>query len=344
MAKNDLGTAAYRNPRYSMEQRVKDLLERMTLEEKVRQMGYADCAQFAKNGKFSDKLAKAFFRTLGVGGLRDPQMTPKTGAKLVNAIQKFLMNSTRLGIPALIHSECLHGHMSPQATIFPQAIGLASSWNTTLLKKISAAAAQEARAVGVCQAFSPNLDLARDPRWGRVEETYGEDPYLVSRMGVAYVAGLQGKGPNIDRHHLVATLKHFAAHGSPQGGINIGPVAVGERQLRDTYLEPFRAAVTEAGALSVMPAYSEYDGIPCTASKFLLRKVLRGEWGFHGYTFSDYGSISMLNRIHKTAADCAESGRQALEAGMDMELVIERFIDDEDGNERMTFAFRPVED
>ncbi len=291
----------------------------MTLEEKMRQMGYADCAQFAENGKFSAEPAKKFFKGLGVGGLQDPRMAPKIAAKFVNAIQKFLIKNTRLGIPALVTSECLHGHMSTGATIFPQAIALASSWNTDLVKKVATTAAREARAVGVCQAFSPDLDLARDPRWGRVEETYGEDPHLVGRMGVAYVKGLQGTGPKIGPEHLVATLKHFAAHGSPQGGLNAGPVAGGERELRDTYLEPFRAAVTEAGALSVMPAYSEFDGIPCSVSKFLLRKILRQEWGFRGYTFADYGAIQMLYSAHKTAASIAEAGRQAVEAGLDME-------------------------
>ena len=319
MAEKTSRSVLYLDPHCSTEQRVKDLLARMTLEEKVRQMGFADCAHFTRNGKFSAKLAKDFFKDLGVGGLQDPRMNSKTAAEVINAIQKFLMNNTRLGIPALVTSECLHGHMSTGATIFPQAIGLASSWNADLLRRMAAAVAKEARAVGVCQAFSPDLDLARDPRWGRVEETYGEDPYLVGRMGVAYVKGLQGTGPKVDRQHVVATLKHFAAHGSPQGGINIAPVAVGERELRDTYLEPFRAAITEAGALSVMPAYSEFDGIPCSASKFLLRKILRDEWSFQGYTFSDYGAIQILHLAHKTAANIGEAGRQALEAGLDME-------------------------
>ena len=312
-------SALYVDRQQPLETRVRDLLERMTLEEKIRQMGYTCCVQFAKKGKFSAKLAKDFFKGIGIGGLQDPRMDPKTGAELVNAIQKFLLNDTRLRIPALIASECLHGHMSPGATIFPQAIGLASSWNTELLTKITTIIAKEARAVGVSQAFSPDLDLARDPRWGRVEETYGEDPYLVSRMGVAYIKGLQGKGPSIDRNHLLAMVKHFAAHGSPQGGINIAPVAVGERELRDTYLVPFRAAITEAGALAVMPAYSEFDGIPCSASKFLLRKILREEWGFRGYTFSDYGAIHILKLGHKTASNASEAARQALEAGLDME-------------------------
>ena len=309
----------YLDSRRPVETRAKDLLGRMTLEEKFRQMGYADCAQFAKNGKFSANLAKDFFKTLGVGGLSDPRMAPKPSAELVNAIQKFLINKTRLGIPALVTSECLHGHMSIGATIFPQAIGMASSWNPGLVRQVAATAAKEARAVGVSQAFSPDLDLARDPRWGRVEETYGEDACLVGRMGVAYVRGLQGTGPKVDRQHLVATLKHFAAHGSPQGGINVAPVAVGEREMRDTYLEPFRLAVTQAGALSVISAYSEFDGIPCSASKFLLRQILRQEWGFRGYTFSDYGAIHFLHSNHKTAASFTEAGLQALEAGLDME-------------------------
>ncbi|NIA07940.1 MAG: hypothetical protein GWP14_09980 [Actinobacteria bacterium] len=232
-------TAIYLKP---TEARVKDLLRRMTLEEKIRQMGFGDCLQFAVKGQFSAGPAKKFFKGLGIGGLQDPRMASKKTAVLVNAIQRFLINNTRLKIPALIISECLHGHLSPGATVFPQAVGLASTWNDDLLRKIATTAAKEARTVGVCQAFSPDLDLARDPRWGRVEETYGEDPYLVSRMGVAYVQGLQGEGPNVDRQHLIATLKHFAAHGSPQGGVNLAPVAVGERELRDTYLEPFRAA------------------------------------------------------------------------------------------------------
>ena len=322
MAKRKSKSVSYLDSRCSTDRRTKDLLERMTLEEKVRQMGFADCAQFARKGKFSVTLAGDFFKGLGVGGLQDPRMNPKTSVELVNSIQKFLMNNTRLGIPALICSECLHGHMSPGATVFPQAIGLAGSWNTELLTKIAAAIAKEARAVGACQALSPDLDLARDPRWGRVEETYGEDPYLVGRMGVAYIKGLQGTGPSVDRQHLVATVKHFAAHGSPQGGINIAPVPVGERELRDTYLEPFKASITEAGALSVMPAYSEFDGMPCSASKFLLRKILREEWGFHGYVFSDYGATEMLCSTHKTAADAAEAARQSLEAGLDMEAPI----------------------
>lgn len=315
-------TVLYLDPQCPVDERVADLLGRMTLEEKMRQMGYADCGQFAREGKFCAELAKKFFKDLGVGGLQDPRMAPKPTANLVNAIQRYLKKNTRLGIPALVGSECLHGHMSVGATIFPQAIAMGSSWNVDLVKKTAATAAKEARAVGVFQSFSPNLDLAREPRWGRVEETYGEDPHLVGRMGVAYVKGLQGKGAKIGPENLVATVKHFAAHGSPQGGINIGPVSCGERELRDTYLEPFRQAIAEAGALAVMPAYSEFDGIPCSTSKLLLRKILRQEWGFRGYTFGDYGAVHMAYLVHQVGANITEVGRQALEAGLDMETPV----------------------
>jgi beta-glucosidase len=171
----------------------------------------------------------------------------------------------------------------------------------------------------VAQALAPDLDLSREPRWGRVEETYGEDPYLVSRMGVAYIRAMQGPGPDVTGDHLVCTPKHYAAHGSPEGGLNISPVPGGLRDLYMTYLPPFKAAVVEAGALSIMPAYSEYDGVPASKSALLLTRVLREEWGFPGYVFSDYGAIYMLVRTHRTALDAADAGRQALEAGMDVE-------------------------
>ena len=300
--------------------RVRDLLGRMTIEEKVRQMGMCDPARFLKNGRLSSRAVKRFFKGTSVGCIQDVrQPDPKESAEIINAIQKYLVENTRLGIPALVVGECLHGHLSPRATVFPQAIALASTWSPDLVRRMAEAAAKEARAVGMTQAFAPDLDLARDPRWGRVEETYGEDPYLVSRMGVAYIRGMQGEELPIDREHLVCTPKHYAAHGSPDAGVNLAPVAGGLRELYTVYLPPFRAAVTEAGALSVMPAYSEYDGVPAAASKHLLTRVLREEWGFQGYTFSDYGAVMMLHTFHKTAATPAEAGRQALEAGMDLE-------------------------
>lgn len=309
----------YLSPSHSVDQRVQDLLERMTIEEKIRETGFIMGSTLLKNNKCSLKLVEQQFGNMGIGGIMDPYQRGVKNAKIVNTIQKYLINRTRLGIPALFMAECLHGYLSPGATIFPQVIGLSCSWNRGLIKKIAAAAAKEASSIGIRQALSPDLDLARDPRWGRVEETYGEDTYLVTQMGIAYIEGLQGKKGKLGPDKLAATLKHFAGHCAPQGGINIGPADIGERKLREEYLPPFKAAI-EAGALSVMPAYNEIDGIPCAASKFLLQKILREEWGFNGYTFSDFGSIDMLaGQTHRIAENLQEAGRLAFEAGMDLE-------------------------
>ncbi|NJD04325.1 MAG: beta-glucosidase [Ruminiclostridium sp.] len=316
---NDKSRPKYLEPGQPIEIRVEDLIGRMTLEEKMRQMGMHSITQLLKDGKFSHKLAQEFFKDMGIGAMQVPHLNPEDSAEAINELQKFLKDDTRLGIPALVISECLHGFMSPGATIFPQAIGLASTWDIDLFRDIAAAAAKEARSVGVSQVLAPDLDLAREPRWGRTEETYGEDPYLCARMGVEYIKGIQGEGPAVDGEHVIATVKHFAAHGSPEGGVNLSPVPAGERQLRELYLPPFKAAVMEAGALSVMPAYSEFDGIPCSSSKMLLTKILRDEWGFKGYVFSDFTAINMLVDMHHTAETLEEAGKQALNAGMDME-------------------------
>ena len=311
-------TPVYRDPSQPVEARAQDLLGRMTLEEKVRQMSQRDAAAFLFGDEIDPYKVREGFGAMGIGTLQDPRRDPRTNAKTVNALQRYLLEETRLGIPALVIAECLHGHMSDGATIFPQAIGLASTWNPRLIGAMAAATAKEARAVGVAQALAPDLDLARDPRWGRVEETYGEDPYLASMLGVAYVKGMQGDGPEIDHEHLVCTIKHYAAHGSPEAGVNLAPVAGSLRDLFTTYLPPFRAAI-EAGALSVMPAYSEYMDVPASQSYLLLTRVLREAWGFKGYTYSDYGAINMLHTMHRTAATPAEAGRLALGAGMDLE-------------------------
>ena len=302
-----------------VENRINDLLVRMSLEEKIRQMGYVTSENLMHKGRFSAKLGRELLGRLGLGGLQDPRLGGRASAEFVNAVQKFIRDHTRLGIPVLFCAETLHGHLSPGATVFPQAIGLASMWNSKLLRRIAGVVAEETRAAGSAQALGPDLDLARDPRWGRVEETYGEDPYLVGEMGLAYVQGLQGRGAKVGPKNIIATVKHFAAHGSPQGGVNLGPVSVGERELRGVYLPPFEKAVKDGGALSVMPAYSDFDGVPCSSSKFLLRQILREEWQFKGYTFSDYLSLEMLYTRHKTAKSLADAGRQAVEAGMDLE-------------------------
>jgi len=309
----------YQDPKLDVSRRVADLLKRMSLEEKHRQLIVCPFRKLMNRGRLSAAAAKAELSPHGIGAMDDPRLDPKSNATSINAVQRHLVGRTRLGIPALVQGECLHGHLSPGATVFPQAIGQASTWNVDLIGRMAEAAAREARAVGVVQAFAPDLDLARDPRWGRVEETFGEDPYLVERLGVAYIRGMQGPGRPIDREHMVATAKHFCGHGSPEAGVNIAPVAGSERDLRTLYLPPFEAAVTEAGVESVMPAYSEFDGVPAHASGFLLTRVLREQWGFKGYVFSDYGGVHMLESCHRVAATPAEAGRMALEAGMDCE-------------------------
>ncbi len=311
-------TPLYRDASQPAGARAEDLLRRMTLEEKVRQMTQRDTAELLCDGAVDAAALRAAL-ALGIGTLQDPRLSPRANANIINTVQRFLTEETRLGIPALVISECLHGHMSDGATVFPQAIGLGSTWNPALVRRMAAATAKEARAVGVAQALAPDLDLARDPRWGRVEETYGEDPYLVGRMGAAYVRGMQGAGPGVDREHLVCTAKHYAAHGSPEAGVNLAPVAGSIRDLFALYLPPFRAAIVEAGALSVMPAYSEYLDTPAHMSTLLLNRVLRDAWGFQGYTYSDYGGVEMLHSFHRTAATPTEAARLALQAGLDLE-------------------------
>ena len=232
----------------------------------------------------------------------------------------YLVDKTRLGIPGLFQGEALHGFMAYGSTSFPQVLGLASTWDPELVQQAFNAAADEMASSGVNTAFTPVLDLARDPRWGRTEETYGEDPYLVARMGVAAINGLQGTSWTIDRHHVMATMKHFAAHGQPESGTNTAPANFSESDLRETFLVPFRAAVQEAHVGSVMASYNEIDGIPNHVNRWLLDRVLRQEWGFRGYVTSDGGGLQMLVETHHVAADFAEAARKALAAGVDYDL------------------------
>lgn len=313
----------YKDSNKPVEHRVEDLIGRMTLEEKVAQLASSYMDSVTDSGEFNETKMEGAVQRLGIGVIHSFQwgVNKNTPQQMMtsNKVQKYLIEKTRLGIPAIITGEGVHGHLSRGATVFPHAIALASTWDTDMVGQVASIVAKEARSAGVSQILSPVLDLAREPRWGRVQETYGEDPYLTSRMGVAFIRNLQGKGPNVDNEHTAATPKHFAAHGSPESGINLGPVHIGERELRDTYLPAFEAAICEAGALSVMPAYHEIDGIPCSTSKFLLNKVLREEWGFEGYTYSDWEALDMLYTFHKTAESLADAGKQAFEAGMDLE-------------------------
>ncbi len=320
----------YKNPRLPVEQRVADLLGRLTLEEKVAQLTclWAGRPQVGPQtdfstdrGDFSPEKARAVMK-YGIGQIarQREHKGPREGAVFANAVQKWLTENTRLGIPAIFHDEILHGHMAQGSTSFPQPIALASSWDPDFISKVFAAGALETRARGSHQVLGPNLDVAREPRWGRTEETYGEDPYLVSRMAVAIIKSLQGPGPEVEGDHIIATAKHFAAHGQPEGGTNIAPANYSERTLREVFLPSFKAAVTEAGVMSVMASYNEIDGMPSHANKWLLEKVLREEWGFKGYVVSDYYGIPQLESLHHVASDKAEAARLALEAGVDIEL------------------------
>ncbi|RLF93934.1 beta-glucosidase, partial [Thermococci archaeon] len=276
--------------------------------------------ELLEDGRFSKEKAEKVLKH-GIGQITRlagaSNFSPKETAKIANEIQHFLVENTRLGIPAIIHEECLSGFMANTATIFPEIIGLASSWNPELVEEVSSVIRRQMRAVGVHQGLAPVLDVARDPRWGRIEETFGEDPYLVACMGAHYVKGLQGDDIS---NGIIATVKHFVAHGFPEGGRNIAPVHVSERELREVFLYPFEVAIKHAGAKSIMHAYHEIDGVPCAASKKLLRKILREEWGFNGFVVSDYFGVKMLHTIHKVALNEQEAARIAIEAGIDLEL------------------------
>jgi beta-glucosidase len=314
----------YQNPALSIERRVQDLLSRMTLEEKVAQML---CIWSAKRqitnaqGRFDPARAPQWFR-VGIGRIERPSdgHGAKTEAEFTNAIQKWVKENTRLGIPVIFHEEALHGLQGSEATSFPQAIALASTWNPELVERAFALVAGEVRARGAQQVLAPVVDVARDPRWGRFEETFGEDPYLVSRMGLAAVRGFQGGAKIIPADHVIATLKHMTGHGQPESGTNVGPAPFGERTLREFFFPPFETAIREGHARSLMPSYNEIDGIPAHANRWMLRDVLRREWGFDGTIVSDWQAISQLAGRHHTAADRADAARQALAATVDVEL------------------------
>ena len=329
------GPPAYKNPQLPPARRVRDLLSRMSLEEKAAQMM---CVWQKKaetlvdaDGNFDLGKAKAHFKKgHGLGQVGRPSDAGKGKnaremAELTNAIQRFFVENTRLGIPVIFHEECLHGHAGIGSTSFPQPIGLAATFNPALVEALYTMTAEETRLRGAHQALTPVVDVARDPRWGRVEETFGEDPYLVAQLGMAAVRGFQGDRSFKDKKRLIATLKHFAAHGQPESGINCAPANYSIRLLRETFLYPFKEAVQKAGAISVMASYNEIDGVPSHANKWLLRDVLRKEWGFEGYVVSDYYAIWELahredTHGHAVAADKREACALAVRAGVNIDL------------------------
>jgi beta-glucosidase len=328
---------AYKNAGASVDARVEDLLARMTLEEKVAQMqsiwdakrevfdGNLELDPIKMKQKFPDGIGQ-FARPSDATGPGSPRLVPgrdlRGTIRLVNALQHYATEHTRLGIPIMFHEEGLHGYAAVGTTSFPQAIALASSWDPALVRAVNVVTAREMRARGVTEALTPVVDVARDPRWGRIEETFGEDPYLVGEMGVAAVEGLQGEGKAFDLKpgKVFATLKHLTGHGQPESGTNVGPAPFSERTLRESFFPPFEKIIARTGVSAVMPSYNEIDGVPSSANVWLLQKVLRGEWGFSGAVVSDYYAIEDLQKLHHVAASPEEAARLALTAGVDIDL------------------------
>ena len=298
----------YQNSDLPVEQRVEDLLSRLSLEEKFTQLRlYRPKETDVKNVPFDTQLLEKNAHRLGTiyNGSRIP-------AENIRIIQDWVMSHSRWGIPAAVHGESLHGVMADNGTSFPQSVGLGATFNRQLMTEVVTQIGKEAKANGLTMTYAPNVDLSRDPRWGRVEENYGEDPYLTSEMGVAYVKALQAQG-------VAACPKHYIAHGSPESGINLAPVHAGEREFYETMAVPFEKVVREGKAQGIMPAYSEWDGEPIHASRRLLTELLREKWGFEGQVVSDYGALRMLHTFQKVAPDRRAAGEMALKAGVDVE-------------------------
>jgi beta-glucosidase len=313
----------YQDPTLPVEERLRDLLPRMTLEEKCAQLNlWPNLAELLKHKSIDDDIALTLPQiTHGVGAIEyDHKLPPEEFAKFHTAVQTYLMEETRLGIPTLFDGEACHGFVGNNATVFPVPLALASTWDPALVERVFSAIALEMRSYGITHAATPVLDLAREPRFGRFDELYSEDPYLIGRIAVAAVRGLQGRDKNIGGRNLLACLKHFAGHGQPEGGTNMAPADFSERVFRDMHFHPFEVAVKEANVRSVMAAYNEIDGVPCHINRWLLTDVLRGEWGFDGYVISDYDGVSRMINRQFVCKDNAEAARRAINAGMDFEL------------------------
>ncbi len=329
--------ALYKNPDAPIDARVDDLLSRMSVAEKVAQVVTIwndKPALFDNDMNFDADKARLriphglgqFARPMDINGPSSPRVVPWRDARgtveLVNALQKYAVEETRLGIPILFHEEGLHGYAAVGATSFPQAIAMASSWDPLLIRDVNAVTAREIRVRGVHFVLSPVVDVARDPRWGRIEETFGEDPYLVGEMGVAAVLGLQGDSVDgrLADGKVFATLKHMTGHGQPESGTNVGPAQISERELRENFFPPFEQVVRRTGIRAVMASYNEIDGVPSHANGWLLNDVLRGEWGFDGAVVSDYYAIEQMAEIHRIAETVADAAVIALNAGVDVDL------------------------
>ncbi len=306
----------YKNMELDTETRVADLMSRMTLDEKIRELDMYSAHDLIENGRLSPEKAKQALKGLNVGSVRD--FYPES-AEASNELQRYIIENNRLGIPALIIEEALHGYLGKGSTSFPVPIGLASMWDVGAMESIGKVIGSETRAVGVHLVLAPTLGLGREPRWGRVQETYGEDAYLAARNGVAIIKGMQGDDLS-DDDAIVAEPKHFGIHSIPEAGKNTAPVYIGEREARTHFLYVFEKAFKEAGALGAMAAYHEWDGVPAAGDPWLLKKVLRDEWGFKGMVISDLGAIAKQEAVHKTAKNPKEAIANSIRAGLDMQF------------------------
>jgi len=318
--KHDIKKKAYLDASQPVDKRVEDLLTLMTLDEKIAQLSGIWVYEILEGKKFSDNKANALMRH-GIGQITRlggaSNFDPPVSARMANQIQKYLITNTRLGIPAIIHEESCSGYMAKGATCFPQTIGVASTWDPEMVEEMGTVIKEQMRSVGARQALAPVLDIARDARWGRVEETFGEDPYLVSKMGTSYIKGIQDSDW---KQGIMATGKHFVGYGVSEGGMNWAPAHISQREMREVFLMPFETAVKEAGIASIMAGYHEIDGIPCHGSKELLTDILRDQWNFDGLLVSDYFGINMLYDYHHAAKNKNHAAKLALESGVDVEL------------------------
>jgi beta-glucosidase len=308
----------YQNSSFPIEKRVSDLLSRMTLDEKIAQMRHIHSENFDNGGKPNLVQLNSFTNGLGFGCIEAVSYTSAQFASAMSIIQHQMIEKTRLHIPIIPVMEGLHGTVQDGCTIYPQSIALASTFNPSLAYQMASHIAGEMKAIGVKQVLAPDLDLARELRWGRVEETYGEDPYLVAMMGTEYVKAMR-------KNKIICTPKHFVAHGSPLGGLNLAGVEGGQRELFSLYLPPFEKVIQKGDPLSIMNCYSSYDGAPITGSNYFLTEILRNKLKFKGYVYSDWGSVSMLYSFHRTALDASDAAKQAVAAGVDLEAGGEDF-------------------
>lgn len=312
------GYVKYKDSSLSTAERVEDLMARMTIDEKVAQLMQMGSHMIIHDGEIDHAKMKAICKKNGIGFFEGITLTGDEAYRIMNGVQTYMMDSTRLGIPVFTLTESLHGSVNDGATIYPQAIALGSTFNPGLVYQMTSAISEELKAQGITQSLTPVVDVCRDLRWGRVEECFGEDPFLASIMGASQVRGYM-------EHGISPMLKHFGAHGTPAGGLNLASVQCGQRELLSVYMKPFEYIVKNVKPWAVMSSYNSWNGIPNSASDYLMKTLLRDTWGFKGYVYSDWGSIDMLHYFHKTARNKEEAAYQAFHAGLDVEAGIDYY-------------------